>query len=160
MSTPTIDLLLKNKVPIVTTFAPLVMQSQPEVAKRYGIPDWKLAERQKMVSDKARYEGLLAAAKAGVPIAFGTDCGSPAVPHDVVAPELGFMIQLGVKKDTYDAIRSATSVAAKVNRLEDKIGTLEAGKLADVIVVDGNPLKDINDIAKVKMTIIEGRRHV
>jgi imidazolonepropionase-like amidohydrolase len=160
MSKATIDLLLKKNVPIVTTFAPILQQSQPEVAKRYGIPDWKLAERQKMVADKARYEGLQAAAKAGVTIAFGTDCGSPAVPHDVVAPELAFMIKLGVKKDAYDAIRSATSVAARVNRLEAKIGTLEAGKLADVIVVEGNPLKDIDDIAKVSMTFVEGRKHV
>lgn len=160
MSERTIQLLLDRKVPIVTTFAPLVQQSQPAIAAKYMIPDWKLAERQRMVGDPSRYAGLIAAAKAGVPIAFGTDCGSPAVQHDVVAPELAFMIKLGVKTDAYDAIRSATVVPAAIHKLGDRIGTLEAGKLADVIVVDGDPLADIHDIAKVTMTFVEGRRHV
>jgi imidazolonepropionase-like amidohydrolase len=160
MSEATIGLLVRKGIPIVTTFAPVLQQSQPEVAKAYGIPDWKLQERQRMVADKARYAGNVAAAKAGVPIAFGTDCGSPAVQHDVIAPELAFMIRIGVKKDAYDAIRSATVVPAKIHKLDQKIGTLEAGKLADICVVDGDPLADINAIAKVSMTFVEGRRHV
>jgi imidazolonepropionase-like amidohydrolase len=160
MSPKTIDLLVRKNIPIVTTFAPLVQQSQPEIAKAYGIPEWKLAERQKMVADKDRYEGLLAAARAGVAIAFGTDCGSPAVQHDVIAPELAFMIKLGIKRDNYDAIRSATVVPARIHKLDSNIGTLEAGKLADVITVAGNPLEDINNIATVTMTFCEGRRLV
>jgi imidazolonepropionase-like amidohydrolase len=160
MSDATIEKLLVRGVPIVTTFAPLVQQSQPEIARRFGIPEWKIAERQKAIANPARYEGLKKAAAAGVPIAFGTDCGSPAVGHDVIAPEMAFMIQVGVKRDAHDAIHSATSVAAKLNRLDDRLGTLEAGKLADVIVVDGNPLADIADIARVRMTFLEGRRMV
>ena len=57
---------------------------------------------------------------AGVIIAFGTDCGSPAVAHNVIAPELAFMVKVGVKKDAYDAIRSATIVAAQVSKLDDE----------------------------------------
>ena len=59
--------------------AALLMQSQPELARQYHIPEWKIAERQRMVADRSRYAGLVAAAQAGVPIAFGTDAGSPAV---------------------------------------------------------------------------------
>jgi imidazolonepropionase-like amidohydrolase len=70
------------------------------------------------------------------------------------------MVKLGVTKDNSDAIRSATSVAAGINRVEKKLGTLEAGKLADVVVVNGNPVADINDISKVTMTFKEGRRMV
>jgi imidazolonepropionase-like amidohydrolase len=73
---------------------------------------------------------------------------------------MGFMVRVGVKKDNYDAIRSATSVAAQLNKLDKKIGTLEAGKLADVIVVDGNPLAEIEAIGRVKMTFLEGKRMV
>jgi len=159
MTDETIALLKERNVPIVTTFAPVVVQSQPEIARKFNIPEWKIAERQKAVADPKRYEGLVNAAKAGVTIAFGTDCGSPAVAHDVIAPELKFMVKVGVKKDAYDAIRSATVVAAGLNKLP-QVGTLEAGKLADVIVVDGNPLADLDDIAKVKMTFLEGRRMV
>ena len=79
---------------------------------------------------------------------------------DVIAPELKFMVKVGVKKDAYDAIRSATAVAAGVNKLDKQTGTLEAGKLADVIVVDGDVLADLDNIAKVKMTFLEGRRMV
>jgi imidazolonepropionase-like amidohydrolase len=160
MSDETIQLLLDRKVPIVTTFAPLVQQSQPEIARRFNIPEWKIAERQKAIANPARYEGLRKAAEAGVTIAFGTDCGSPAVGHDVIAPEMAFMVKVGVKRDAYDAIRSATSVAAALNRMEDRLGTLEAGKLADVIVVEGDPRADIEAIARVRMTFLEGRRMV
>jgi imidazolonepropionase-like amidohydrolase len=160
MTEETIALLKEKNVPIVTTFAPVVVQSQPEIARKFNIPEWKIAERQKAVADPKRYEGLVNAAKAGVTIAFGTDCGSPAVAHDVIAPELKFMIKVGVKKGAYDAIRSATAVAAGVNKLDKQTGTLEAGKLADVIVVDGDVLADLDNIAKVKMTFLEGRRMV
>ena len=63
MSDETIELLLERKVPIVTTFAPLVMQSQPEVARKFNIPEWKIAERQRAVADPARYDGLVNAAQ-------------------------------------------------------------------------------------------------
>ena len=158
MSDATIQLLLDKKIPIVTTFAPLVMQSVPEVARQYNIPEWKIAERQKAVGDPSRYQGLINAAKAGVVIGFGTDAGSPVVGHDVIAPEMAFMVKLGVKRDNYDAIRSATAVAAEINKLDKKIGTLEPGKLADVIVVDGNPLENIDAIGRVRMTFVEGKR--
>jgi imidazolonepropionase-like amidohydrolase len=160
MSEETIGLLVEKKVPIVTTFAPLVMQSQPDIARKFNIPEWKIAERQKAIADPKRYAGLVAAAKAGVPIAFGTDCGSPAVGHEVIAPEMAFMIKVGVVADAYAAIRSATAVAAKLNKMDEKLGTLEPGKLADVIVVDGNPLADIADIGKVRATFLEGKRMV
>jgi imidazolonepropionase-like amidohydrolase len=158
MSDATIQLLLDKKIPIVTTFAPLVMQSVPEVARQYNIPEWKIAERQKAVADPSRYQGLINAAKAGVVIGFGTDAGSPVVGHDVIAPEMAFMVKLGVKRDNYDAIRSATVVAAQINKLDKKIGTLEPGKAADVIVVDGNPLENIDAIGRVRMTFVEGKR--
>jgi imidazolonepropionase-like amidohydrolase len=160
MSPETIGLLIDRKVPIVTTFAPVVVQSQPEIARKYAIPEWKIEERKRQVSDTSRYQGLVDAARAGVIIAFGTDCGSPAVAHNVIAPELAFMVKLGVKSDAYDAIRSATAVAARVNGLDKEIGTLEAGKLADVIVVAGNPLENLAAIESVRMTFLEGKRMV
>lgn len=160
MSEETINLLLEKEIPIVTTYAPMVMQSQPEIARKYSVPEWKIAERQKAVADKGRFAGTVAAAQAGVVIGFGTDAGSPVVGHDVVAPEMAFMVKIGVVPDNYAAIRSATSIAARINRVEDKLGTLEAGKLADVIVVDGNPLTDIHSLSNVRMTYVDGRRLV
>jgi imidazolonepropionase-like amidohydrolase len=158
LSDETIQLLLDRKVPIVTTFAPIVQQSQPEIARQFNIPEWKIEERQKAVADKSRYQGLVNAAKAGVPIVFGTDAGSPAVGHEVVAPELAFMVKVGVVPDNHAALRSATSVAARMNKLDATLGTLEKGKLADVVVVDGNPIEDIFALNQVKMTYVNGKR--
>ena len=158
MSDETIQLMLDRKVPIVTTFAPVVVQAQPEIARKYNIPEWKIAERQKAIADPSRYNGIVKAAQAGVPIAFGTDAGSPAVGHDVVVPELKFMVKLGVVPNNYAAIRSATAVSARINRVEKKLGTLEPGKLADVIAVKGNPLADLDALQNVQMVYVGGRR--
>jgi imidazolonepropionase-like amidohydrolase len=158
MSESTVALLLEKRVPIVTTFAPLVQQSQPEVAKRFGIPDWKIEERQKAVANPARYEGLVRAAKAGVPIVFGTDAGSPAVEHDVIAPELAHMVKVGVCSDALDALASITVRASRVSRMEQVIGTLTPGKAADLIVVDGNPDQDLFALERVRMTFVNGKR--
>lgn len=160
MTDETIQLLLDRGIPIVTTFSALVMQSKPEIARRYNIPEWKIAERQRAVADPSRFDDLVKAAKAGVPIAFGTDAGSPVVPHDAIVPEMEFMVKLGLVEGNYGVIRSATSVSAKLNGLEDKLGTLEPGKLADVIVVDGNLLEDLNALSRVRMTFRDGKRMV
>jgi imidazolonepropionase-like amidohydrolase len=160
MSDETIQLLLDKKIPIVTTFAPIVMQSQPEIARSFNIPEWKIAERQRAVADKRRYQGLVNAAKAGVPIIFGTDAGSPAVGHEIVAPELKFMVSIGVVKDNLAALRSATILAAKLSKLDATLGTLEAGKAADVIVVNGKPDEDLDALNHVEMTFINGKSMV
>jgi imidazolonepropionase-like amidohydrolase len=160
MSDETIQLLVEKQIPIVTTFAPLVQQSQPDVARKFNIPEWKIAERQRAVADPKRWASLVAAAKAGVTIAFGTDAGSPAVGHDVIAPEMKFMVQVGVMPNNYAAIRSATSTAACLNKLDKQLGTLQAGKVADLIVVAGNPLKDLDALNQVQMTFLAGKRMV
>jgi len=160
MSDETIQMLVDRQIPIIPTLAPVVQQAQPEIARKYNIPEWKIAERQEAVGDPTRYESLVRAAKAGVPIAFGTDAGSPAVGHDIVAPELKFLVKLGILDGNYSALHAATSVAAKLNKLEDKLGSLEAGKLADVIVVGGNPLEDLDELEDVQMVYKEGSRLV
>lgn len=158
MSDGTIDLLLEKGLPIVTTFAPLVQQSQPDIARRFGIPEWKIEERIKAVADPSRYAGLKKAAERGVPIVFGTDAGSPAVEHDVVAPELAHMVKVGVCKDNMDALASITIRAARVSKMDHLIGTLEVGKAADLIVVDGKPDHDLFALDHVKMTYVAGKR--
>ena len=158
MTAETIDLLVAKGIPVVTTFAPVLMQSRPEIARRFDIPEWKIEERQRAVSDTSRYQGLVDAAAAGVTIVFGTDAGSPVVGHDVIAPEMEFMVKLGVVPDNYAAVRSATCSAAALSGLQDELGTLEAGRRADVIVVAGDPRDDIHAMATVKRTYRDGMR--
>ena len=158
MSDTTIQLLLDRGLPIVTTFSALVIQADPEIARAFGIPDWKVAERQRAVSDTSRFDGLVRAAKAGVPIVFGTDAGSPAVEHDSIVPELDFMVKIGVCPDNMDALRSITARAATLSGMGSEIGTLETGKAADLIVVDGRPDEDLAALERVEMTFIDGKR--
>ena len=158
MSDSTVALLIEKEIPVVTPFAPLVQQSHPEIARQFGIPEWKIEERKKAVANPERYEGLVRAARAGVPIVFGTDAGSPAVEHDVIAPELTFMVKTGVCSDNMDALASITIRAARVSRMEDVVGTLEVGKAADLIVVDGRPDEELGALEKVTTTFVGGRR--
>ena len=158
MTDSTIDKVAKKNIPICTTFSPVVMQSNAEIARQYNIPEWKIKERQKIVKDKSRFDSLVKAKKAGIEIIFGTDAGSPVVPHDAIVPEMKFMIDLGVVEDNLDAIQSATYRAAKVNKMDDKIGSLEIGKEADLIIVDGKPDKNIDDLSKIKQVYINGNR--
>jgi imidazolonepropionase-like amidohydrolase len=158
MRTETIQVLLDKKIPIVTTFSALVMQAKPEIAKAFGIPEWKVQERQKAVADKSRFAGLVAASKAGVPIVFGTDAGSPAVEHDAIAPELDFMVEVGVCPNRLDALRAITIRAAQLSKMDKIIGSIEPGKDADIIVVDGKPDQDLYALERVRMTFIAGKR--
>ena len=158
MTDATIEKVAKKNIPICTTFSPVVMQSKEEIARQYNIPEWKIKERQKIVKDKSRFDSLVKASKAGIDIIFGTDAGSPVVPHDAIVPEMKFMIDLGVVKDNLDAIQSATYRAAKVNKIEDKLGSIEIGKDADLIIVEGNPDKNIDDLSNVNQVYIHGSR--
>ena len=58
-----------------------------------------------------------------------------------------------------DAILAATSVPARVMRLDKEVGTLEVGKRADIAVVAGDPLKDIHDIRRVSLVVARGRAY-
>jgi imidazolonepropionase-like amidohydrolase len=156
MSDDTIELLLDRGTYVITTFAPVVMQAAEGEA--WGIPMWKVEERRRVVADPSQYDGLIRAAKAGVPIVFGTDAGSPVVPHDVIAPELEFMVTVGVCADNEHALESITSLSARMNDLADDRGTLRAGLAADVIVVDGDPIADLRALERVDAVLLDGMR--
>ena len=69
-----------------------------------------------------------------------------------------FMIDLGVVRNNLDAIQSATYRAAKVNKMDDKIGSIEVGKEADLIVVEGKPDQNIDDLSNIRQVYISGNR--
>lgn len=98
-------------------------------------------------------EMLRTAWEGGVNIAFGTDTGVSA--HGDNAQEFIYMIEAGMSEQ--DAIKAATSVAAEHIEMGDKIGTLEAGKYADLIAVDGNPLEDIEELLDVDFVMKGGK---
>jgi imidazolonepropionase-like amidohydrolase len=90
--------------------------------------------------------------KRGVKIAFGTDAG--VYPHGENAREFGYMVEGGMP--ALEAIKSATIVNAGILGITDKVGTLETGKLADIVATDENPATNIKTLEKVSFVMKEG----
>jgi len=101
----------------------------------------------------ASKENVAKAARAGVKIAFGTDTG--VTPHGRNAEEFALMVGAGMTP--MQAIRSATVVAAELIDRSATLGTIEPGKLADIIAVDASPLDDITELERVRAVIKDGR---
>ncbi|MFN4315233.1 MAG: amidohydrolase family protein [Chitinophagaceae bacterium] len=92
--------------------------------------------------------------KAGVPIAFGTDAG--VYRHGSNWLEFGYMIEAGMPP--IEAIRSATFHAAKLLGELERLGTIEPGKYADIVAVNGNPLADSRAFGQIALVMKAGER--
>ena len=89
----------------------------------------------------AHVSGFKAAHKAGVRLAMGTDSGVPFTRHGNNLDELQHLVEMGLSPQ--EAIRVATLDSARLLKLDDRIGSLDEGKNADLVIVDGNPLDDV-----------------
>ncbi|WP_229263090.1 Xaa-Pro dipeptidase [Duganella dendranthematis] len=110
-----------------------------------------LLEKAKVVLPQARIN-IGKAIKAGVPIAFGTDAA--VYPHGLNAREFAVLVKLGMTPA--QAIRTATVNAADLLGWSDKVGSIEAGKYADLIAVDGQPLNDVRALEQVQWVMKGG----
>lgn len=90
--------------------------------------------------------------KAGVKIAFGTDAG--VYKHGLNAKEFQYMTEAGMP--IMEAIKSATIVAAEVLEMKDQLGSIEVGKLADIIATETNPLNDVTTMMNVTFVMRDG----
>jgi imidazolonepropionase-like amidohydrolase len=97
-------------------------------------------------------EAFKAALSSGVTIGSGSDVGVFA--HGNNALELGAMVQFGMPP--LDALRAATSVNARILHLQDRLGRIAPGLLADLIAVDGDPAKDISRLFAVRLVMKDG----
>jgi imidazolonepropionase-like amidohydrolase len=90
--------------------------------------------------------------RAGVPIVAGTDVG---VPGHTLHRELELYVKAGMTP--LEAIQAATITPARVMKLDNEVGTIEAGRRADLIVLDANPVENISNIRKVRLVVSQGR---
>ncbi len=134
-----IRLMAERGVFLVPTLATSAMTSHGA-----EIPAF-MAEKERRLGD-APQRSVRAALAAGIPIAMGTDAGVPFVRHGDNAVELVLMVEAGLSP--MQSIVSSTGNAARALGLQDEIGTIEVGKCADLLVIDGDPLADIAVLTK------------
>ena len=110
--------------------------------------------RPKAASVGPKIQDTFAKAYAsGVTIAFGTDAG--VSPHGTNALEFGYMVEGGMPE--MEAIQSATVTAARLIGMEDQLGSISQGKLADIVALEGNPLEDISLLSEINFVMKDGR---
>ena len=146
-----IDLLLAKDAYLVPTLAAF---KTIKYGKEGGVPEYTIEKVQYFQT--AHTKNLKKAMAAGVNIIVGTDAGTPFNYHGESAYELECLVANGFSE--MQAIRAATKTAAEALMLPE-LGTVEKGKVADLIVIDGSPLEDIKilqDVDKVKMVFKEG----
>jgi imidazolonepropionase-like amidohydrolase len=143
-----IEMLLRTNTPIVPTQA--IAWSLATFGEDMGFGPH--------IANKAREVGAMAeqllrnAYKAGVRIAAGTDADNPRAS---LAKECELLTRVGMSP--LEAITAATRTAAEILRVDDRLGTIEEGKIADLVLVAGNPAKNIQDLASVEQVIQGGQ---
>lgn len=118
-----------------------------------GIPEYATAKAQRAV--EAHRQSFEMARRAGIPIVAGTDAGSCATPHPALVAELQAMREYGMP--TGEVLRAATSTAAAVLGRSDQLGTIEEGKIADLLVLDGNPLDGLETLLEPRAVVQRGK---
>ena len=140
--------LMKNKGTYLT---PTLMATEWILSKLSLYPPALQAKAK--AAGAARTEMFRNAVKIGVKISFGTDAA--VFPHGQNAKEFALMVGLGMAP--IDALRAATGADAELFGIAAKVGTLEKGKLADVIAMPGDPTADITATERVSFVMKEGR---
>jgi imidazolonepropionase-like amidohydrolase len=119
--------------------------------RRQGWPEEYLRKNDE--TTEAQRQGFRKAVRAGVRVAYGTDAG--VYPHGENARQLAYMVRYGLTP--MQALRAATLDAARVIGWEQRVGSLAAGKLADVIAVRGDALADVGLLERVTFVMKGGQ---
>lgn len=136
----------------VASFEPGILEAPAVLDARYRGMGGVLTAEQMRARTATNLTVIGALHRAGIPVVPGSDTGLPG--HGLHR-EIELYVEAGMTP--LDAIRSATIVSARAMGLDRELGTVEAGKRADLILVRGNPLKDIRALRQVTRVITAGR---
>ena len=131
-----LDLMLEKGIFLVPTLSTALRMPDPAQVPGY------LYKKKEYWSAQAR-KNVAHALQRGVRVAMGTDAG--VCPHGFNLKELGHMVDLGLTP--MQAIQAGTRNAAELMRLDDELGSVQAGRVADLVIVDFDPLSDIHRLA-------------
>jgi len=149
MTTEIMDLMIEKG----TYYVPTISAGKFVAAKAKLPAYYPTIIRPKALAIGPKIQETFAKAyKHGVNIAFGTDAG--VSPHGDNALEFGFMTEVGMSH--YEALKTATVNAADLMNISDDYGTLTEGKMADIIALDANPLKEIEATSNVVFVMKHG----
>ncbi|MEJ2170246.1 MAG: amidohydrolase family protein [Desulfobacterales bacterium] len=138
-----VAMMAAKAIPLIPTISALYFIETKGIEA--GIPAYAV---EKTLRVKPHHqESIRMARQAGVPIAAGTDAGTPFNLHGQNLTEIKLLVDYG-GFSPMEAIEAGTRISARVMGLENELGTIEEGKLADIILVRGNPLDDIDILLK------------
>jgi len=146
-----VAMMKEHAVVFVPTLAPAYRITQ--AGRAGGIPQHVMDKMAKVNAANTRSFQL--AWRGGVIIAAGNDGGTPFNPHEDMLTELRLLIEAGVPP--LEAIRAGTWGSARALGLEDETGTIERGKWADLVVLDGDPLVNIAALSRIAYVIQHGK---
>ena len=150
-----VSLMMERDVPLIPTLSALFNIASKGIEA--GIPAFAVEKTLKV--KPFHLESIRMAREAGVRVAMGTDAGTPFNIHGENLGELKFLVDCGFSP--LEAIEAGTRIAAQVLGLEKELGTVEEGKLADLILIEGNPLEDIEILAKrelIQLVMKDGKQ--
>jgi imidazolonepropionase-like amidohydrolase len=150
--------MAERGVMVVPTLSPFILQT--EVGPSRGMPPHVLAARHERFEKNPPGKPLVKMREAGIKFAFGTDAGSPCVEHDQIVPEMVNLLRFNVVTSPLEVLRMLTINSAELRGDADRLGTIEAGKLADIVVIDGDPLVDISAMRNVVHVLLDGEHLV
>jgi imidazolonepropionase-like amidohydrolase len=151
-----VALMIERDVPLIPTLSALFNIANKGIEA--GIPAFAVEKTLKV--KPFHLESIRMAREAGVSIAMGTDAGTPFNRHGDNLGELKFLVDCGFSP--MEAIEAGTRIAARVLGMEKELGTIEEGKRADLVLIEGNPLEDIEILLKRELIrlVMKGGKQV
>ena len=151
-----VALMVERDVPLIPTLSALFNIANKGIEA--GIPAFAVEKTLKV--KPFHLESIRMAREAGVSIAMGTDAGTPFNRHGDNLGELKFLVDCGFSP--MEAIEAGTRIAARVLGMEKELGTIEEGKRADLVLIEGNPLEDIEILLKRELIrlVMKGGKQV
>ena len=150
--------MAERGIGVTPTLSPGVLQTERGTER--GMPADVAAARRVRFEKNPPGAPLITMREAGIRFSFGTDAGSPCVEHDQIMGEIQALLKYGVVTSPLDVIQMLTINGALLRGDADQTGTVQEGKYADLVVIDGDPVADATALGNVRHVFVNGEQLV